>query len=131
MNTTAAYDEDATFARPGNLVEWMSSRRAIVPSASFSNNFEQRLAARLARIWKLIDSTTSDDLRELYLELHGLAGTAGTSGNGRISELASQGEKWCGEALRNDRMPPYELRFVIEALQTELVALKEERRQAA
>ena len=126
MNTTHAHEADATFARPGTLVQWMNPR-----PASALSSFEQRLAARLVRIWKLVDSTSSDDLRELYLELHGLTGSAETSGHVRIKELAAQGERWCSEALRKDSMPPQELRFVIEALETELTVLREERRQAA
>lgn len=78
-----------------------------------------------------LEATKGSCLRELQLELHGLASIGAMLGYHQISTLAGQGEKWCGDHLRGDKPIPFALLLLIEELDAELVSMGKQRRQVA
>lgn len=96
------------------------------------NSFSARVEARRARITTLAASASTEDRRELFIELSGLAATASALGFGRISELAARASDRCSEAVRKGvGSAAVELRLLIAALDEELVAIRSGGRVAA
>lgn len=97
--------------------------------------FAEGAEARLANISGALDrlgrgETDPEVLRELLYEFHKLAGSAGSYGFGRISELSLEGELLCRAVTERDGAPTSEeiarWRTVLDAIAEEFAGARSE-----